>query len=85
MNLSFILTFLIVILVLYIILKILSLPVKLIIKLVGNAIAGGVMIYLINFFGSGLGIVIDLNWINALITGILGVPGAIILLLLQLF
>ena len=84
MNLSFILTFLVVILVLYIIFKILSLPVKLIVKLLVNALAGGIMIYLINFLGSGFGIMIDLNWINALITGILGVPGAIILLILQL-
>ena len=67
------------ILILYIILKILALPMKIIIKLVINAVVGIVVLYLLNLIG--LGIVI--NWITALIVGFLGVPGVIIVAILQ--
>lgn len=67
------------ILILYIILKILALPMKIIIKLVINAVVGVVVLYLLNLIG--LGIVI--NWITALIVGFLGVPGVIIVAILQ--
>lgn len=65
--------------VLFIILKILTLPMKLIIKFVINAIIGGVIIYGLSLFGVG----IVINWITALIVGILGVPGVVVVALLQ--
>ena len=73
------LPYLIGVVVLFIILKILTLPMKLIIKFVINAIIGGVIIYGLSLFGVG----IVINWITALIVGILGVPGVAIALLLQ--
>lgn len=55
---------------------------KLIIKLLLNALIGGIVIFLINFFGSPLGISIELTFFSAIIVGIFGVFGVILLLIL---
>lgn len=73
------LPFVIGVLVLFIILKILSMPMKLIIKFLINALIGGVVLYVLNLFGVG----IVINWITALIVGFLGIPGVIIVAILQ--
>ena len=44
---------------------------KLIIKLVINGIVGGILIFVVNLIGANFGFMIDLNWITALIVGIL--------------
>ncbi|MCI9177630.1 MAG: pro-sigmaK processing inhibitor BofA [Clostridia bacterium] len=85
MTLQFGITFVVAIALLFIILKILSLPMKLIIKLVVNGVIGGITIWLINLVGANFGFTIALNWITALIVGILGIPGAIILAIIQIF
>ena len=76
-------SFFIAVLVLFIILKILALPFKIIIKLMLNALIGGVVLFLLNLIGSNFGLVLDINWLSALIVGFLGVPGVIIVLILQ--
>ena len=85
MDLAVILPFLGAIIVLFIILKILALPFKLIIKLVINGLVGGVIIWIINLIGSGFGFAITLNWLTAIVVGVLGIPGAIIIAILQCF
>ena len=85
MSIQVILTLLATLLVLYIILKVLSLPLKLIIKLVINGLIGGAIIWIINLIGAGFGFAITLNWITALVVGILGIPGAILLAIFQVF
>jgi len=65
--------------------KIFSAPIKLIIKLLVNALVGGVTLIIINFIGGFFSFHIDLNFFSALITGALGIPGIIILLILQMF
>ena len=75
-----ILTFLGAMIVLFIILKVISLPIKLIIKLLINALIGGVVLFLINLTGL---IALDITWITALIVGFLGIPGVIIVILLN--
>ena len=65
--------------------KIFSAPIKIIMKLLINALVGGIALIVINFIGGFFGFHIDLNFISALITGALGVPGIIILLILQMF
>ncbi|MCI8392780.1 MAG: transcriptional regulator [Clostridia bacterium] len=72
-------TFLAGVLILFIILKILALPMKLIIKFVINAVIGGIIIYGLSFLGIG----IVINWITTLIVGFLGIPGVIIVAILQ--
>lgn len=62
--------------------KLLLLPVKMIGKLIANSLLGAGLIALINIVGSGFGIGIPLNVINAVITGVLGVPGAVMLLVI---
>lgn len=62
--------------------KLLLLPVKMIGKLIANSLLGAGLIALINIVGGGLGIGIPLNVVNAIITGILGVPGAVMLLVI---
>ena len=85
MELSVILPFIGALLVLYIVLKILALPVKLIIKLVINGLIGGLIIFGINWIGANFGFTLPLEWWSAILVGILGIPGAIILILIQLF
>ena len=58
-------------------------PMKLAFKVLLNILIGFIALILINFFGSFIGISIGINWINALIIGLLGVPGVALLLVLQ--
>lgn len=63
--------------------RIFILPIKSILKLVLNSVLGGLMIYLINVVGGLFAFHIGLNYITAIIVGILGVPGAILLVVLK--
>lgn len=65
--------------------KIFIVPIKLIIKLITNSILGAILLYIINLIGGIWGLHIGINVITALIVGILGIPGAILLTILQLF
>ena len=62
--------------------KIFLWPLKLVLKLVLNSIAGGLIILIFNAVCAGLGLMIPLNFLNAIIVGILGLPGAVLLLIL---
>ena len=64
--------------------KILLFPIKKIIKLVFNTIIGGTIIYIINLIGASFGFHIGLNIVTSLVVGILGIPGAILLVILKL-
>ena len=70
---------------LIIIVKIFAWPIKKIIKLAINVAIGVALLFLFNSFGAAwLGITIPINWITALIVGLLGIPGFIGVLLLFL-
>lgn len=71
--------------VLFIVLKIISAPIKLIIKLMLNVLIGGVVLFIINYFGANFGFTLDINWLSALLVGVLGVPGVVILVIMKLF
>lgn len=60
-------------------------PIKSILKLVINSVLGGFLIYLINLIGGIFSFHIGLNYITAILVGILGIPGAILLVVLKLF
>ncbi|MBR5228148.1 MAG: pro-sigmaK processing inhibitor BofA family protein [Clostridia bacterium] len=65
-----------------VILKLLAWPIKKILKVVLNVVIGIVLLYLFNMFGASvLGFIIPINWITALIVGVLGIPGFICLLI----
>ena len=82
---SNILVFIIAVIVVCVIAKIFSAPIKLIIKILVNALIGGIVLIILNWIGGNFGLHIDLNFLTALITGVLGVPGVIICLILQMF
>lgn len=83
MNFTLILPFLVGLVILFIVLKLLTLPMKLIIKLLINGVVGGIIIFVVNLIGVSFGFTINLTWITALIVGILGVPGVVIVAILQ--
>lgn len=77
------LSFFVAFIILYVILKVISVPVKIILKLMLNALIGGIVLFLLNLIGGRFGLVLDINWLSTLIVGFFGVPGVIIVLLLQ--
>lgn len=85
MDVNIIITVVICIIFLLIFGKIFLLPVKKIFKLVINTGLGALAIFVINTIGTSFGFHIGLNIINALIVGILGIPGAALLILLKIF
>lgn len=65
--------------------KIFIIPIKIIVKILINSILGAILLYVINLIGAMWGLHIGINAITALIVGILGIPGAILLLILTVF
>ena len=76
-----ILSFFISIAVLIFVLKILTFPLKLIIKFVINSIIGGIIIAILSFFG----IIVTIKWWTIVLTGLLGIPGVVISLIISMF
>lgn len=63
--------------------RLLSAPIRLAGKLLINALAGFVVLFLLNFVGGIVGLSLGINWINAIVVGILGAPGVVLLLLIK--
>lgn len=59
-------------------------PIKKIIKLVFNSILGGICIYIINLVGNMYSFHIGLNIFTSIIVGILGIPGAVLIVIIKL-
>ena len=78
-------TFVVCIIAIFILGKIFAWPLKGIVKLIGNSIIGGVIIFIINLIGANLNFHVGLNIGTALVVGILGIPGAVLLIILTLF
>jgi inhibitor of the pro-sigma K processing machinery len=60
-------------------------PIKLITKLIINSALGALLIFIINLVGTSFNFHIGLNVINSVIVGILGIPGAVLLILIKIF
>lgn len=72
--------------VLYVLAMVLVVPLKWIGKLIFSSIIGFIVLTVINLIGGALfAFTLPLNAVNALVTGIFGVPGVILLVLLKLF
>jgi inhibitor of the pro-sigma K processing machinery len=69
------------ILILCVVAKIIAVPLEIIKKLVMNSVLGAIMLYGIDFVGAG----VPIDFVNALIAGVFGVPGVIVLFLLYYF
>ena len=70
---------------LFIVGKLFAVPLKALLKLIFNSILGGVLIFIINLIGGIWGVHIGLNILTAVVVGILGLPGALLLILLAVF
>ena len=64
--------------------KIFIVPIKKVLKLVINSILGGITIFLINLIGGIWGFHIGLNLFTSILVGFLGIPGAGLLVILQI-
>ncbi|NCB50944.1 MAG: pro-sigmaK processing inhibitor BofA [Clostridia bacterium] len=65
--------------------KLLKTPLKWALKLILNMISGLVLLFIFNFIGGLFDFTLGLNVFNALVAGILGIPGVILLVLIKLF
>lgn len=63
--------------------KVFSWPFRKIFKLVLNIAFGLIMILIVNVFGQNIGLHIPFNIVTALISGILGLPGVICLIVIN--
>ena len=54
-------------------------------RLILNSILGGILIYIINYFGASIGMHIGLNVVTSVFVGFFGIPGALLLLAVKLF
>lgn len=84
LGFSTIIAFALGIVLLYILGLLLVIPIKVILKLIGNALVGGLILVVVNLVGGLFGISIGINPITAIIVGFLGVPGVVLLLIIQL-
>lgn len=64
--------------------KVFIVPIKKVLKLVINSILGGVAIFLINLIGGIWGFHIGLNIFTSILVGLLGLPGAVCLVIIKL-
>lgn len=70
-------------LVAYLLIRLLYLPAKLFFRLLGNTVVGGGLLLLFNVVGSYFGVTLGLNILTALLVGLLGTPGILLLVVLQ--
>ena len=66
---------------LLIVVKLLSMP----FKLVWNGICGAILLWLVNIVGSFVGFGLKITVFRALIAGFFGIPGALAVILFELF
>ena len=83
-NYSVILAYAVGIILLFILGRVLLVPMKVVLKLVYNALLGAIALIALNFVGGLLGFHIAFNIITAFIVGTLGIPGLILLIILEL-
>lgn len=83
MNIN-IITYLACICFLFIFGRIFIVPIKKVLKLVLNSILGGIVIWLINLFGASINLHIGINFITSILVGLLGLPGAICIIIVKL-
>lgn len=83
LDINIILAFFFGALVIYLLARLLYLPMRLFFRLLINTLAGGLLLLLFNSIGVYWGLQIGLNVVTALIVGLMGLPGVILLLILQ--
>ena len=69
----------------FLLIRLLLKPLKWAVKLLLNALGGFVLLFVVNFVGSWVGLSVGITWLNALVAGVLGLPGVALLLVLKFF
>ena len=64
--------------------KLIKFSIKVFWKLLINALIGGVVLLIINIVGGLFGLIIPITFLSALIVGVLGIPGILILIVLAI-
>lgn len=83
MGSSSIMIWLIIICVIFLIFSLIAKPIKLFIRFITQCCVGVSLMFLLNHALYGSGIFVGVNYITALIVGVLGLPGLISMYLLQ--
>lgn len=76
MMLELVIAFAVGILILGVLMKLMALPLKFFWKFITNSIAGAIMLWVVTLFG----VPIKINIISALIAGIFGIPGILLVI-----
>ena len=71
------------IILLIVIVRVFISPIKLALKLVFNTLLGFGCLIAADIFGAYIGLTLGVNFINAIVVGILGIPGFALLILLR--
>lgn len=64
-------------------LRLLRRPIKWFFKLLIHAAMGYIALFIFNFFGAWVGLSLGMNTVNAVVTGVFGIPGVALLLLIK--
>ncbi len=81
LELNIILAYGVGLILLYMVGWILLVPLKLILKFLWNGIIGGIVLLVFNLIGGLFNLALVINPVNALIVGLLGIPGLVLLIL----
>lgn len=84
MNLSVIIAYVVGVFLILVLGRILVVPLKVIFRLIVNAVIGGCVLLIINLIGGFWDFRIGINPVTALIAGLMGVPGVMLLIILRL-
>lgn len=83
MSIGTILAFIFGLFLLYLIGILLVIPIKIVLKLIANGVIGGILLLIVNLIGGFIGLSLAINPLTAIIAGFLGIPGIILLLIMQ--
>ena len=84
-SLATIITVIVCGLLLWLLISIIRLPVKFFFKLLLNMASGLVLLFIFNFIGGYFDFALGINAVNAVVAGVLGIPGVRLLVLIQNF
>ncbi|HAV20413.1 MAG: pro-sigmaK processing inhibitor BofA family protein [Bacillota bacterium] len=71
--------------IIYVLAYILYVPLKYAMRLLTSILVGGALLWITNLLGSRLGFAVAINPITALVSGTLGLPGVVLLVVLKDF
>lgn len=79
MGIEYVAYFLIAAAVLTVVVKLFSWPIKILGKLIVNGVVGIILLVMVNAVGQFFNIFVPITWITALIAGVFGIPGVIVM------